>query len=109
MRVSLKICVFCGVFALLAGVFLSQAHAASDDPVVVTFGKQSVQTNPQPRIDIGDPGDDPHLETGAIRAAGRGITTDAQIAQDSRASWEHRSKRYAVLRQLLQLWLGQAF
>jgi len=108
MRVSLKICMFSGVFALLAGVFLSQAHAASDDPVVVTFGKQSVQINPQPRIDVGEPGDDPH-KAGVVLSAGLDMTQDTQVAQSSGASPGTNPNRWAALQRFLLFWLRQLF
>lgn len=108
MRVSLKICMFGGVFALLAGVFLSQAHAASDDPVVVIFGKQSVQVSPQPRIDIGEDGPDPH-KVGAVGVSGQVVSQDVLATQDAGTSRRNGANRYEALQQFLRSWFRQLF
>ena len=69
MRVSRKSGIFLSaIFVLLSGICCTPAYAGSDDGTPISTGKQTVYVAPTPVIQFGDPGDEPHLRTGAVRS-----------------------------------------
>jgi|GEM_PF-2780492 len=108
MKTRLKICIFSAVFVLLVGIFLSQAYAFDDDVRVVGKGKQIVMVSPEPTIDCGEPGHDPH-RFNVVQSSGLGATQNEQVTQDSRASQRSISNRYEALWQFLVFRIRQLF
>ena len=109
MKTRLKICIFSAVCVLLAGVFLSQAHAFDDDVTVLPNGKQIVWIAPTPKIDCSEPGIDPGSRIGAVRSAGWDVVQNAQVARDSRVWRRDCLNRYESLQQFFVFWLRQLF
>lgn len=108
MKTRSKICIFSAVFALLAGSFLSQAHALDNDVTVIGKGKQIVQISPRPTTDYGEDGPDPN-KASTVGLTGMAVTQGAQVAQDSRASQRVSSNRYEALRQFFLFRIRQYF
>jgi hypothetical protein len=109
METRFKTCIFSAVFVLLAVAFLSQAYAFDDDVKVISSGKQIANISPQPTIDCGEPGDDPHLRTLTVQSVGSGGVPDAQVTQDSGARRRDASNRFMVLWRFFFLRIRQLF
>jgi hypothetical protein len=103
METRLKTCIFPAVFILLTAAFLSQAYAFDDDVKVINGGKQIVKISPEPTIDCGEPGDDPHLRALTAQSAGLGAAPDAQLTQDFEVWRRDGSNRFRIMWRLFLL------
>ncbi|MDD4857410.1 MAG: hypothetical protein PHD74_04800 [Candidatus Krumholzibacteria bacterium] len=106
MRIPLKYCIFSAILILLACIPLSQAHAEWE-PTYDSMKKIIPPTNYEPKIDYGEPGDDPGLKIGTISTA---LAAErAQIIDSSMIPQRINLYRQEALRLYLMFWLGQLF
>ena len=106
MKTRFRVCVLVAMLVLSAGILPSQGHSLDDQIHVIDNGKVIVEIEPTPRIDCGEPGDDPTL--GTLRSAAyNAAPSEYVIVSDSRTWRQDNLFRRMLLRQLFRMWLRQ--